>query len=106
MTDEPIYILLDNGKCIVIDYYFIDNLGIEYGQMMLVLKLKNFNKGVTEKSTVIPQILICSKQRKATLLFRRKDMPSLIKKSGVFHKWSKHVVKVKIWHFFEKIEKP
>ena len=23
-----------------------------------------------------------------------------------FHKWSKHVVKVGFWHFFEKIEKP
>ena len=32
-TDEPIYILLDNGKCIVIDYHFIDNLEIEYREM-------------------------------------------------------------------------
>ena len=30
MTDEPIYIIFDDGKCLVLDYYFIDELRIEY----------------------------------------------------------------------------
>ncbi|MBE7078189.1 MAG: hypothetical protein E7377_05795 [Clostridiales bacterium] len=33
-------------------------------------------------------------------------MPSLIKKSGVFHKWSKHVVKVGFWRFLKKLKSP
>ena len=34
MTDEPIYIIFDDGKCLVLDYYFIDELRIEYREMI------------------------------------------------------------------------
>ena len=32
-ADDPVYILFENGKCLVIEYYFIDDLNIEYRKM-------------------------------------------------------------------------
>ena len=45
-TDAPIYILLENGKCIVIDYCFIDGLDIEYREMT-VEELELYRKAAT-----------------------------------------------------------
>jgi hypothetical protein len=45
-----------------------------------------------------------NKERKTA--FNRKNVPIYELKFVFFHKWSKHVVKVEFWHFFEKIEKP
>lgn len=33
MQDEPVYIMLDNGKCLVIDYMDVDRLSVEYREM-------------------------------------------------------------------------
>ncbi|MDE5592784.1 MAG: hypothetical protein K2I75_02505 [Clostridiales bacterium] len=33
MQDEPIYIMFDNGKCLIVDYVFIDELKAEYRAM-------------------------------------------------------------------------
>lgn len=33
MQDEPVYIMLDNGKCLVIDYMDVDRLRVEYREM-------------------------------------------------------------------------
>lgn len=33
MQDAPIYIMFDNGKCLIIDYMFIDELYAEYREM-------------------------------------------------------------------------
>ena len=33
MQDEPVFIRFDNGKCLVIEYYFIDELSIGYREM-------------------------------------------------------------------------
>lgn len=32
-TDEPVYILFENGKCLVMDYYFVDRLDLSYREM-------------------------------------------------------------------------
>ena len=62
-------------------------------------------KGLTANKTVSPQILhAVNKERKTA--FNRKNVPIYELKFIFFHKWSKHVVKVEIWRFFEKIEKP
>ena len=33
MQDEPLFIIFDNGKCLVIDYYDINKLKVEYREM-------------------------------------------------------------------------
>ncbi len=33
MQDTPIYIMFDNGRCLIVDYMFIDELNMEYRQM-------------------------------------------------------------------------
>lgn len=33
MQDTPIYIIFDNGQCLIVDYMFIDELNMEYRQM-------------------------------------------------------------------------
>ena len=54
---------------------------------------------------VTTQILMRSKQRKEKSI-QPKNVPMYELKIHVFHKWSKHVVKVEFWRFLKKIEKP
>lgn len=56
MQDTPVYIIFDNGKCLVIEYYEINKLRIEYRSMTkaeLALREKSTTKDLFNRTTSV-----------------------------------------------------